>query len=137
MERNSQDNSGFSYTYSASKQAEVQRIRNKYTAPAETEDKLTRLRRLDRSVTEVAQAIAIAFGVVGALILGIGMSLCMTELGASLGLEGLGALAVGTVIGLVGGVLVSLAYPVYNAAVRSRRKRLAPEILRLVDELMQ
>ena len=54
MDNNSKDQNGFSYTYSAKEQAELKRIREKYTETTETEDKLTRLRRLDASVTGTA-----------------------------------------------------------------------------------
>lgn len=137
MEHNNQEQNGFSYTYSAKEQAELKRIREKYTAPTETEDKMARLRRLDASVTKTAQIIAILFGTVGALILGFGMSLCMTELQEILGHYQDFSMVIGIVIGIVGGVLASLAYPIYNAIVKHRRKQIAPEILRLTDELMK
>ena len=135
MENNS--NEGFSYTYSAGEQAELKRIREKYTAPTKTEDKMARLRRLDASVTQRAQTIALIFGVLGTLILGLGMSLCMTELGEILGSHKDMAMAIGILVGVVGGILASLAYPIYHAIVKAKRKRLAPEILRLTDELMK
>ena len=98
---------------------------------------MARLRRLDSSVTNTAQAVALVFGVIGTLILGFGMSLCMTELADILGLYKDSAMIVGIIVGAVGGALASLAYPVYNATLRSRRKKLAPEIIRLTDELMK
>ena len=134
---NNNENKGFQYTYSAKEQAELKRIRDKYTAPTETEDKMTRLRRLDASVTNTAQAVAIVFGVIGTLILGLGMSLVMTELAESLGISGDAAMAIGIIVGIVGGVLASLAYPIYNAIVKAKRKKLAPEIIRLADELIK
>ena len=134
---NNNENNGFQYTYSAKEQAELKRIRDKYTAPTETEDKMTRLRRLDASVTNTAQAVAIVFGVIGTLILGFGMSLVMTELAESLGISGDAAMVVGIIVGIVGGVLASLAYPIYNAIVKAKRKKLAPEIIRLTDELIK
>ena len=137
MDKNNQEQNGFSYTYSAREQAELKRIRDKYTAPSEAEDKMARLRRLDASVTNTAQAVALVFGVIGTLILGFGMSLIMTELAESLGLSGDGAMIVGIIVGVVGGVLASLAYPIYNAIVKAKRKKLAPEIIRLIDELMK
>ena len=88
MDNNNQGKSGFTYTYSAKEQAELKRIRDKYTAPTEVEDKMARLRRLDASVTNTAQAVALVFGVIGTLILGFGMSLVMTELAESLGISG-------------------------------------------------
>ena len=137
MDNNNQEQNGFTYTYSAREQAELKRIRDKYTAPTEAEDKMTRLRRLDASVTNTAQAVALVFGVIGTLILGFGMSLVMTELADSLGISGDAAMVIGITVGIVGGILASLAYPIYNAIVKAKRKKLAPEILRLTDELMK
>ena len=134
---NNNENKGFQYTYSAKEQAELKRIRDKYTAPTETEDKMTRLRRLDASVTNTAQAVALVFGVIGTLILGFGMSLVMTELAESLGISGDVAMVIGIIVGIVGGILASLAYPIYNAIVKAKRKKIAPEIIRLTDELMK
>ena len=135
MENHNQDKRGFTYTYSAKEQAELKRIREKYTAPAETEDKMARLRRLDASVTNTAQAVALAVGVTGTLVLGAGMSLIMTELAEILRISEDTAMVTGIIIGVVGGILAALAYPLYNAIVKARRKKLAPEILRLADEL--
>lgn len=134
---NNNENNGFQYTYSAKEQAELKRIRDKYTAPTEVEDKMARLRRLDASVTNTAQAVALVFGVIGTLILGFGMSLVMTELAESLGISGDAAMVIGIIVGIVGGILASLAYPIYNAIVKAKRKKLAPEIIRLTDELMR
>lgn len=122
----------FQYTYSAKEQSEVERIRRKYL-PRE-EDKMEQLRRLDRSASRKAQAWAIGLGTIGALILGTGMSLAMTDLGTALGG---GAMLTGIIIGVIGLVLVALAYPVYNSILRKERARIAPEILRLTDELMK
>jgi len=137
MDNNNQEQNGFTYTYSAREQEELKRIRDKYTAPTESEDKMARLRRLDASVTNTAQAFALVFGVIGTLILGCGMSLCMTEIGEIIGIPGDMAMIIGIPIGILGGVLASLAYPIYNAIVKAKRKKLAPEIIRLTDELMK
>ena len=137
MDNNNQEQNGFTYTYSAKDQEELKRIRDKYTAPTEVEDKMARLRRLDASVTNTAQAVALVFGVIGTLILGFGMSLVMTELAESLGISGDAAMVIGIIVGIVGGILASLAYPIYNAIVKAKRKKLAPEIIRLTDELMK
>ena len=134
---NNNENNGFQYTYSAKEQTELKRIRDKYTAPTEVEDKMARLRRLDASVTNTAQAVALVFGVIGTLILGFGMSLVMTELAERLGISGDVAMVIGIIVGIVGGILAGLAYPIYNAIVKAKRKKLAPEIIRLTDELMK
>ena len=128
---------GFRYTYSAKEQAEIKAIRKKYTSKEQREDPMTQLRRLDARVTQKATAYSLAVGVIGALILGLGMSLAMTDIGAILGmLENL-ALAVGIVVGIVGIALVCVAYPLYNHVVKKEREAIAPEILRLTDELLK
>ena len=130
-----QHDGGFRYTYSAKEQAELKRIREKYI-PAEKkeEDKMARLRRLDRRATQKAEVVALMLGILGTLILGLGMSLIMSELGLLLGSL---ALPVGILLGLVGGALICLAYPLYELTLKRERARVAPEILRLSEELMQ
>ena len=125
----------FRFTYSAAQQAEVQRIRNKYI-PQE-ESKLDQLRRLDRSASGKAQGWAIAFGIFGALVLGTGMSLAMTDLGELLGAYRELSMLIGILVGVLGLVLVALAYPAYNRILKKERQRIAPEILRLTDDLMK
>ncbi len=134
---NNNENKGFQYTYSARKQAELKRIREKYTPATEAEDKMARLRRLDAGVTQKAQVVALIFGIVGALILGAGMSLCMSDFAEILGSYRDMAMLIGIPIGLVGGVLAALAYPMYNLIVKRERRKIAPEIIRLTDELMK
>lgn len=137
MDNNNLEKNGFTYTYSAKEQAELKKIREKYVAPPQSEDKMERLRRLDASVTQTAQAVALVFGVIGTLILGFGMSLIMTDLADILGPYKDMAMVIGILVGVAGGVLASLAYPLYNAIVKAKRKKLAPEIIRLTDELMK
>ena len=125
---------GFRFTYSAARQQEVEHIRKKYLPQAEEENKMEQLRKLHHSASEKAQARAIAVGTIGALMLGIGMSLCMTDLGAALGNL---ALLIGIFAGLAGILLVALAYPVYNRVLKKQRQRIAPQILRLSEELLK
>ena len=134
MENNNKET--FSYSYSAKEQAEIQNIRKKYEKPAE-EDKMAQLRRLDASVHSKASAVSLAIGIIGALIMGFGMSLVMTDLNAILGAFSDMALFIGIPVGIVGIVLVCLAYPVYNRTVKKEREKIAPEIIRLADELMK
>ena len=95
---------------------------------------MEQLRRLHAVPTQKAQAASIAVGIIGALIMGTGMSLAMTEIGAMLGSF---AMVLGILIGVAGMILVALAYPIYNKILKKERNRIAPEILRLSDELMQ
>lgn len=123
----------FQYTYCAEDRSEVERIRDKYLPKQAQEDKLEQLRRLDRSASQKAQIWSLVLGILGALILGTGMSLFMTDLGNALGSY---AMLIGILLGAVGLILAALAYPVYNSILKKERRRIAPEILRLSDELM-
>ncbi len=125
---------GFSFTYSAAQQQEVEDIRKKYL-PKE-EDKMEQLRKLHAVPTQKAQAASLAVGVIGALIMGTGMSLAMTDIGQMLGSHRELSMLIGILIGLVGMVLVAFAYPLYNRVLRKEREKIAPEILRLSDELL-
>ena len=123
---------GFSFTYSAQQQKEIEEIRKKYL-PKE-ENKMEQLRKLHAIPTQKAQAASLAVGVIGALIMGTGMSLAMTDVGAALGTL---AMILGIAVGIVGMVLVAVAYPIYNRVLKKQRERIAPEILRLSDELLK
>lgn len=121
-----QDNEKFTYTYSAKEQEEVNRIRKKYVAE---EDKMEQLRRLDAGVTEKATTVSIIIGIVGALIMGIGMCCAMVWQGVWF--------IPGIIIGLVGMAVLALAYPIYQKVLKKEREKIAPEIIRLTDELMK
>ena len=125
-------NESFSYTYSAARQQEVEAIRKKYLPPEE--DKMEQLRRLHAIPTRKARTVALVIGILGALIMGLGMSLCMTELS---GFPGGTAMIVGIPVGLAGMIAVALAYPVYNRVLKKQREKLAPQILQLTDELLK
>ncbi|MGM9627645.1 MAG: hypothetical protein ACI3V4_06100 [Faecousia sp.] len=127
-----ENNQSFEFTYSAERQQEVEAIRKMYL-PKE-EDKMKQLRRLHSIPTQKAQAASIAIGVLGTLILGTGMSLCMTDLGAALGHL---AMVIGILVGVLGLAMVAMAYPLYNIVLRKERQRIAPEILRLSEELLK
>ncbi len=122
----------FTFTYSAKEQAEIENIRKKYM-PAQ-EDKMAQLRKLDRIPYQKAQIWSLTLGILGALILGLGMSLAMTDLGAALGFW---AMPLGIVIGVVGMALAGLAYPVYNRVLKKQRNLIAPQVLQLTEELLK
>lgn len=126
------ENKTFEYTYSARQQQEVEEIRRKYL-PRE-EDKMEQLRRLHGIPTRKAQIVALTVGIIGTLLLGTGMSLLMTELGAALGTF---AMMIGILIGLLGIALAAFAYPLFRRTLKKERAKIAPDILRLTDELMR
>ena len=126
------ENHSFEYTYSPQRQREIEEIRKAYL-PKE-EDKMTELRRLHAIPTQKAQTLSLTVGIIGLLILGTGMSLCMTELGAALGSL---AMVLGILVGLAGLAMVAVSYPLYRRTLEQERAKIAPEILRLTDELLR
>ena len=125
----------FSFTYSAQQQKEVEAIRKKYL-PKE-ENKMEQLRKLHAIPTQKVQTAALIVGILGVLIMGTGMSFTMTDLGAVLGSYRAFSMVIGIAVGLVGMVPVALAYPIYNRVLKKQREKIAPEILRLSDELLK
>ena len=81
--------------------------------------------------------ISIVLGTVGALLMGSGMSLIMTDLGVIFGITGILFMIGGIMMGLPGIILVAVAYPIYNKVLKKEREKIAPEILRLTEELMK
>lgn len=110
MENN---NNSFEYTYSASRQAEVKRIREKYL-PKE-EDKMEQLRKLDKSAAQKGMVVAIVVGIISALLLGIGMSCTMVfdEI----------YFIPGVIIGIVGIIGASFAYPLYAHITKNKEQK--------------
>lgn len=132
---NYQNKETFSYTYSAKRQEEIKKIRERYLPPQE--DKMEQLRRMDAGVTNKATGASLFVGVAGALILGFGMSLAMTDIGEYLHFSQSAGTAAGILTGIAGIVILAFAYPVYVRTVKKEREKIAPEILRLTEELMK
>lgn len=110
----------------------VQKIRTQYTETEHTE--LDELKALDKRVKTPANRFAWIFGTLAALVMGSGMSLVMTDLGQTLGLEA--ALVPGILIGLAGLAMAIINYPIYKAFLAARRKKYADRILTLSEKLM-
>lgn len=124
---NKENREGFSYTYSAEEQQELKKIREKYL-PKE-ENKMEQLRSLDSKATGKATMIAIIIGVIGALLLGVGMCCTMVWQGKWF--------VPGILVGIIGIGIVAIAYPVYNKTLKTEREKIAPEVLRLTEELLK
>ena len=113
----------------------AQKIRTQYME--KTPSELDALRDLDSKVKRPANVFAYTFGSISAVVMGAGMSLCMSDFAEILGSYRDMAMVIGIPIGLISGVLVALAYPMYNVIVKRERKKIAPEIISLTDELMK
>ena len=116
----------FEYTYSAPQRSEVLEIRQKYLPKEVT--KLEQLKALDESVTKRGSVVSLVHGILFTLLLGFGMSCCLVWGGQWF--------VPGIVIGCLGLLGVALTFPIYRRVVTEDREQLAPEILRLSDELI-
>ncbi len=123
----------FSYTYNAPCNQEVLNIREKYL-PQE-ESKLDELKRLDAKVKQPANVFAYTFGTISAIVMGAGMSLVMTDIGTIIGLAT--TMAPGIAIGVVGMGMALCTYPIYKKILNDRKKKYAPEILKLSERIMK
>ncbi len=108
------------------------RIREHYTEKQITD--LDTLRELDAKVKRPAGVFAYVFGNISAVVMGAGMSLVMTDIGATLGIAS--AMIPGIVIGTVGLGMALLTYPMYKGILNSRKRNYGAEILKLSDKIM-
>lgn len=126
------DNESFEMTYSAQQQAEINQIRNKYLP--KKEDKMDILRKLDRQVGQKATAYSIAVGILGTILFGLGMSIILSDLK---NLFQPFAYPLGIIIGIVGFITLAFAYPLYHQILKKERKKIAPQIIQLTDEMLK
>lgn len=111
----------------------VQKIRSQYTERQHTE--LDELKTLDAKVKKPAAVLAYIYGAASAIIMGAGMSLVMTDIGAMIGLTAI--MVPGVIVGVVGMGMALSTYPIYKKILNSRKKKYAAEIVALSDKIMK
>ena len=110
----------------------AQKIRTQYME--KTPSELDALRDLDSKVKRPANVFAYTFGSISAIVMGAGMSLVMTDIGATIGITS--AFVPGIAIGALGLGMALLTYPMYKGILNSRKKKYGAEILKLSDKIM-
>lgn len=110
----------------------VQRIRTQYTEKKTTE--LDELRALDAKVKRPANVFAYVFGSISAIIMGAGMSLVMTDIGATVGIAD--PMIPGIAIGVVGMAMALVNYPIFKGILNARRKKYADRIIALSEKIL-
>jgi len=111
----------------------AQKIRAQYMEKQSPSD-LDALRTLDAKVKHPANVFAYVFGSISAMIMGAGMSLVMTDIGAIVGMDA--PMLPGIVIGVIGMMMVLINYPMYKRILERRKKKYGAEILELSDKIM-
>ncbi len=110
----------------------AQKIRTQYMEKQTTE--LDELRELDKKVKRPANVFAYIFGSIGAIVMGGGMSLIMTDIAETIGVAE--PMLPGIIIGLVGMLMAIINYPIYKGILGSRKKKYAEQILKLSDKVL-
>ena len=111
----------------------VQKIRTQYTEKEHTG--LDELKELDTKVKRPANVFAYIFGSISAIIMGAGMSLVMTDIAETVGIQN--PMLYGIIIGIVGMFMAIINYPIYKGILGSRRKKYADKIIALSDKIMK
>lgn len=120
----------FEYTYRApteEERREIENIRRFYRSSDEQGEKYLRLKKLNARVKNSAAACALALGVAGCLIFGLGMSLILAR----------DLLIAGIAVSAAGAIPMLLANPVYSLVLRKNKRKYGEEILRLSEELLR
>ena len=111
----------------------VEKIRSQYTEAKHTD--LDELKALDAKVKKPANVFGYTYGSISAMVMGSGMSLVMTDIGAKLGLTA--TLVPGIAVGVVGLAMSCTTYPIYKKILNSRKKKYADKIMELSNRIME
>lgn len=113
----------------------VQKIRTQYMENDSSKQNLDKLRALDAEVKRPANIFGYVFGSIGAIVMGAGMSLVMTDIGAQLGISN--PMPIGVIIGIIGMAMAIVNYPIFKAILSSRKNKYADRILSLSEKIMR
>lgn len=115
-------------------QRTVKKIREFYSE--KQPNALDTLQKLDAKVKRPANIFAYLFGSISALIMGMGMSLVMTDIAMLIGLPA-NQMLQGIVIGVVGIIMALINYPIYKGILGKRKKKYGVEILKLSEKISE
>lgn len=111
----------------------VEKIRSQYSEREYTE--IDALRALDAKVKRPAITFGYVYGSIGAVVMGAGMSLVMTDIGTMLGMDE--TMIPGIAVGAAGLIMSCTTYPVYRKLLNSRKKKYADRIMEMSDRIMK
>ncbi len=90
---------------------------------------IKKLKKLDRKAKLPSTIFGYTFGIIGALIMGFGMSIIMGSLLKDM-------LVLGYVFGIIGLLLISINYPIYRAIYNRGKNKYRNEILDLSNTIL-
>ncbi len=123
------ENKQVKYSYSALENEEILKIRQKYEPKQEKKAIIEKVKKLDKSVYDIATAISIATGIIGTLIFGAGLSMILLTPDEHF--------ISGVILGVFGILVMITAYPVNQFTIIRRRKKIAPLIIKLTDQILK
>ena len=109
----------------------AEQLANEY-APKDT-TKVVALRKLDARAKLPATVFTYSFGIIFALVLGVGMCLAMGQIGSG----STGSFVLGIVIGIIGMIGMGVNYPIYRRILENGKKKYAFEIMELAKEISE
>lgn len=101
-------------------------------APKDT-SKVIALKKLDAKAKLPASIFTYSFGMISALVLGVGMCLTMGQIGNGT----TGSFVIGIVIGIIGMIGLGVNYPIYRRILEKGKKKYAFEIMELAKEISE
>lgn len=109
----------------------AEQIANEY-APKDT-SKVVALRKLDAKAKLPASIFAYTFGIITALIAGVGMCLSMKVIGDG----STGMFVLGVIVGIIGLAGMGINYPIYKKMLAKGKEKYAFEIIELAKEISE
>ncbi|MCD7741374.1 MAG: dihydropteridine reductase [Ruminococcus sp.] len=106
-------------------------LANEY-APKDT-SKVVALKKLDKKAKLPAEIFGYTFGIIAALIAGVGMCLSMQVIGPSTTFS----FIAGIIIGIVGLIGMGINYPLYSRILENGKKKYAFEIIELAKQISE
>lgn len=107
----------------------AEQLANEY-APKDT-SKVVALRKLDARAKLPANIFTYSFGIISALITGVGMCLSMKVIGSGTTFM----FVLGIIIGIIGLLGMGINYPIYKRLLANGKKKYAFEIIELAKEI--
>lgn len=109
----------------------AKQLANEY-APKDT-SKVVALRKLDRKAKLPATIFTYTFGIIAALVTGVGMCLSMNVISSST----TAMFVLGVIIGIIGLIGMGVNYPIYRKLLAQGKQKYAFEIMELAKEISE
>ena len=109
----------------------AEQLANEY-APKDT-SKVVALRKLDAKAKLPATVFTYTFGIIAALVAGVGMCLSMKVIGSG----STAMFALGVIVGIIGLLGMGVNYPIYKKMLAQGKQNYAFEIMELAKEISE